>query len=82
MVSKRKDESAYKRLVAHNGDTCYLAIQCSVIDFACGKTSGTKVAPIEWLNFLLLKYTPWNKKGRTVRIDDGELFATDFNCIV
>ena len=78
MVSKRKDESAYKRLVAHNGDTCYLAIQCSATDFACGKASGTKVAPIEWLHFLLLKYTPWNQKGSTVQIDDGELFATDF----
>ena len=78
MVWKRGDASAYKRIVAHNGDMCYVASQCSATDFACGKASGTKVVPIEWLYFLLIKYPPWNRKGRTVRIDNGKLYATDF----
>ena len=78
MVSKRKDDSEYKRLVVHNGDSCYLAVQCSATDFVCGKTSGTRIAPLEWIHFLLLKYTSWNNKGRTVRIDDGKLYAIEF----
>jgi hypothetical protein len=78
MVSKRKNEAEFRRLVAHNGDTCYLAVQDKKTNFVMGKASASKVAPLEWLHFCLTKYTPWKHKGRTVRIDNGELFAEEF----
>ena len=46
IVQKSKNMDRYKRLMALNGDTCYLVLQCYKSDYVVGVTSNTKEAPL------------------------------------
>ena len=56
MVQRSKNESRYRRLCAHNGDSCYLAIQCMKHGYVLGITSNSKEAPMKWLHYILTKF--------------------------
>ncbi len=71
IVVRSKNEARYKRLSAYNGDTCYLTVQCMKTNYVMGVTAPSKEAPMKFLHYLLVKFCPWHKKDRSVRMDEG-----------
>ena len=86
IVQKSKNMDRYKRLMALNGDTCYLVLQCYQSNYVVGVTSDTKEAPLQWLHVFLMKVAPPKRDStvphRIVRFDqdgDCEELASLFN---
>ena len=71
IVQRSKNEERVKRLSAYNGDTCYVAITCIKTNYVLGATVSTKEPAVKWLQFLLVRYCPWEKKDKTFRMDCG-----------
>ncbi len=71
IVVHSKNEQRYRRLSAHNGDTCYVTLQCMKTNYVAGCAGPTKEAPLKFLHFLLVKFCPWSKKDRSIRMDEG-----------
>ena len=73
IVGKSKNEERFKRLESFDGETCYLAVECVKSYHAFVYPSDSKQHPLLWLQFLLLKLTPWDCADRTFRFDgDGD----------
>ncbi|GFH49021.1 hypothetical protein CTEN210_05497 [Chaetoceros tenuissimus] len=73
IVGKSKNEDRFKRLESFDGETCYLAVECVKSYHAFVYPSDSKQHPLLWLQFLLLKLTPWDCGDRTFRFDsDGD----------